>query len=455
MKISTRLSATSSIIASSIFVIFGVTVYLFSSYYRKYDFQERLKERVVITEKIFLEKESFSPSELEKINDQFLHTLPEETEEVLLIQNEVLPIFEYNYPDEIKSEFIAQKTFNFEYSDIQGVSRIFQVKGKNYLVIVTAVDTIGLQNLSFLKNIIILLVLIGIPLIFIGSFVITKRALLPISKKINNANKISASNLHQRLRVYNPDDEIGKMAIAFNHLLDRLEESFDSQKSFISNASHEIKNPLTAIMGEAEIAMSKTRSNEEYLESLSIILKEAETLSATVNNLLQLSKVAANEENIKFETIQFDDFLNEIKRSYDFINPANKITLSIAHVKERQLFLILGNKNLLSTAILNLFDNACKFSSNGKVQVMLSISENQVILLIKDKGIGIDEIDIGKIMTPFYRGGNALKITGSGIGLSLSSKIMSIHHGTLEIKSKINVGTDVYVKLPIAEVIKE
>jgi len=451
MKISTRLSVTYSVIASAIFIAFGLTVYLFSSDYRKHDFQERLKERVVVTEKIFLEKETFSPSELEKITNQFLHTLPEETEEVLLLQDSITPLFKYSYPEDVRDKLVTIDTFNFENSDLQGSSRIFQVNGKDYLIIVTAVDQIGLQNLSFLRGIILLLGLIGIPLIFIGSFVITKKALLPISRKIDKANTISATNLHQRLKVFNPNDEIGKLAIAFNKLLDRLEASFQAQKLFIRNASHEIRNPLTAIMGEAEVAISRSRTNEEYHESLSTILVEAETLNATVTNLLQLSKVAASEESIQYEAVLFDELLLEIKEGFDFLNPENQVELNISNETENKDYSIIGNRNLLKTAIINLFDNACKFSFNKKVKVQLMNDNSQLVLSIKDVGIGIVEKDIEKILTPFYRGNNALRIKGSGIGLSLCSKIISLHKGILEVQSQIEIGTKVYVKLPLLQ----
>ena len=449
MRISTRLSIKFSTISSTIFIAFASTVYFFSSNYRQRDFQERLKERIVITEKIFLEKETFSPIELEKINNQFLHTLPKETEEVILIKHGREPVFKYDYPREIKNKLLVKEIYNFENNDAQGASRIFQVNGKNYLIIVTAVDQIGLQNLFFLRNIILLLALIGIPLIFIGSFIISKRALLPISKKIDKANSISASNLNQRLIVYNSNDELGKMAIAFNKLLDRLEASFEAQKSFIRNASHEIRNPLTAIMGEAEVAISKSRSNNEYLESLTIVLNEAERLNATVNNLLQLSKVEGSEENIRYEPIRFDEFLNELKESFDFLNPKNKIKLNVPEVSEKVTFTISGNKNLLKTAIINLFDNACKFSNNGKVYIALSQNSSNLTLTITDNGIGIDKKDIEKITTPFYRGNNARKIKGSGSGLSLSSKIINLHKGTLEVKSSSEIGTEVRVNLPL------
>ena len=447
MKISTRLPITFSIIASAIFIAFGLTVYLFSSNYRKHDFQERLKGRVVITEKIFLEKESFSATELKKITNQFLHTLPMETEEVVQINDNLAPIYKYEYPEEVKNKLPLSNTFSFEDSEIQGESRIFKVKGKNYLIIVTAVDQVGLQNLSFLKNIIILLVLLGIPLIFLASFIMARRALLPISKKIDKANTISASNLHQRLNVHNPDDELGKMAIAFNKLLNRLEASFEAQKLFIRNASHEIRNPLTAIMGEAEITNSKTRTTEEYQKSISTILSEAETLNSTVNNLLQLSKVEANEDKISYEPIHFEDFLIEIKKSFDFLNPKNKLLISIGNEGVNDL--ISGNWNLLKTAILNLFDNACKFSSNNEVKVVLRKDKNELILTIKDTGIGIEKKDIERILIPFYRGNNVINTKGSGIGLSLSSKIIILHQGILKIQSDIGSGTEVQVILPL------
>jgi signal transduction histidine kinase len=447
MKISTRLSTSFSIITSSIFILFGITIYLFSSNYQKHDFQERLKERVVITEKLFLEKESFQADELEKISNQFLQKLPKETEEVVQVKVNHTPVFTNNYPVDVKDKLIRSNTFSFEDSQIQGASRIFRVKGKNYLIIVTAVDEVGLQNLSFLRDIIILLISIGIPLIFLGSFIMARRALLPISKKINKANTIGATNLHQRLNVHNPNDELGEMAIAFNMLLNRLESSFEAQKAFIRNASHEIRNPLTAIMGEAEITNSKIRSTEEYQKSISTILSEAETLNSTVNNLLLLSKVAANEENINYHPITFNDLLIEIKGSFDFLNPKNHIILNIDNGGIN--YSISGNENLLKTAIINLFDNACKFSSNKEVLVDLKRDKNWLLLIIKDNGIGIEKKDIEEILTPFYRGNNALKIKGSGIGLSLSSKIVNLHQGILKIQSQIGSGTEIQVFFPL------
>jgi signal transduction histidine kinase len=430
-----------------ILVLFGVAIYIFNVRHAKSEFSERLKQRVEITENFFLEKTSFSEREFEKIRDQFLHTLPRETEEVIELGQSSHPEFINEYPKELQEDLVRSQSFSFELKEAQGESKIFRTHGKNYLIIVTAVDEIGMQNLSFLFNRMIVLILFGIPIIFAVCFIITKRALHPLSKKIRHANKIGVKNLDERLNVINPKDEIGQMAIAFNKLLDRLEKSFEAQRAFIANASHEIRNPLTAIMGEAEVTSNKDRSPEEYKESLGIILQEGERLNLTVNNLLQLSKVISNEEVIQFETINFIEFLKQVIQSYSFLNPKNQLKLKVPLKRDKGAFLY-GNVNLLKTALINIFDNACKFSENKEVKVSMSSEDEFFRLIIEDKGIGIPSQELEKISEPFFRGSNTLRLKGSGIGLSLTAKIVELHKGELNIESELDKGTRISIKFP-------
>lgn len=446
MKISTRLSLTVSIIVSALFIVFGLVIYKFSSEHRQNVFKERLTQRVLITEKLFLEKDSFSPKELETITDQFLHTLPEETEALINFNDETISFYKEKYGADLWKKISSEETVYFNLKQSAGISRMFKIKGHNYLIVVTALDKIGLENLAFLKTLLILLALIGIPVISASSFIMNFRAFLPLSEKIEKANTISANNLSKRLRVYDSNDEIGQLAIAFNNLLDRLEASFNSQKSFIRNASHEIKNPLTAIMGEAEITVSKTRTSDQYIESLNIVLAQAERLNITLNNLLQLSNVSSKEGEFKLVKINIQDFLFKIKSEYDFINPENKIVIPAVKLDDKTVF---GNEQLLKSAITNLIDNACKFSANQEVLINVSVLKPLLNLYISDNGIGISEEDKELILSPFYRGKNALKIKGSGVGLALASKIISIHKGTLQIDSKLDIGTNITVSFPI------
>jgi len=447
VKIRSKLSLTFSVIASFLFVIFGITIYLFSAYHRENEFFEHLLDRVKITENFFLEKDSFTSVEYEKIRTQFLHTLPQETEEIIEVEENVPLVYKYAYADVHKAKFLEEESYNFNDNQKQGHSGLFTINGTKYLIIVVAEDEVGLQNLSFLKYTILFIVCIGIPFLFLGSFLVTKRALIPLVRKIQKADSISATSLHKRLNVDNANDEIGELAIAFNRLLDRLEASFESQKSFISNASHEIRNPLTAILGEAEIAISKSRSEEEYVESLKSVLREADKLNSTVNNLLQLSKVTASGERLKFESIRLDMLLTESIEAYEFTNEEHKIEFSI-ELTDVKIPTVYGNKGLLKSVVINLLDNACKFSSNDVVKVALTNHENLFTVKFEDLGIGIPAADLDKVKGAFYRGENTIAISGSGIGLALSSKIIQLHSGTIQIESELNVGTQVSIIIP-------
>jgi len=450
MKISTRIAIVFSLISSVILIVFGLSVYVYSKSHIETSFFERLNKRVGVTENYFLEKDSFSPTEFEKIRAQFSHTLNEEKEEIIQINTSVGAGFKYDYPKDIKDKMLSSNSLMFAYGNRQGESKVFKVEDNTYLVIVTAENVTGYNDLSFLMNGIVFFILIGIPILFILFFFITKETLRPITKKIERANEISATNLHQRLEVVNPKDEIGQTAIAFNRMLDRLEKSFESQKSFISNASHEIKNPLTAIMGEAEIASSQKRTDAEYQASFSIILTESERLNSTLTNLLQLSKISVNESSIKMETIQLDMFVYELKENFSFVNPNHKICLEFPQTNSLVGYKVLGNKGLLKTAILNVFDNACKYSENKIVNVELFKRSGFVSLSVIDKGIGIPVMDLSSIGTPFKRASNSFSVQGSGIGLSLTKKIMALHKGEVSIESTENEGTKVTFSMPEA-----
>jgi len=442
MKIRTKISIVFSTITSLILILFGGTIYWFEKTHQEIDFRERLKERVEITERFFLEKENFSPEEYEKIRTQFLHILPQETEEVIALNDNGKPlVFKHNYSNATIQQMLNRQSYSIKDGAMLGESKKFKIKGKEYLIIVTAIDEIGKQNLRFLFKRISILILFSVPLIFLISFYFTKRALLPISKKIQRANQMSASNLEQRLEVINPNDELGQLAIAFNHLLDRLEQAFKAQKSFISNASHEIKNPLTAIIGEGEVALTKTRTAKEYQTSIAQMLDNAEAMNTTVSNLLQLSKINANEGGVVYSDINFSAFLTTVLENYNYLNPNHQIQL----VELTPELIIQGNQGLLKTAIINLLDNACKYSNNQKVEVSLIKEGNKAKLKIVDKGIGIPKEELKKVQAPFYRAKNTFDFGGSGIGLSLVNKIVLLHKGELNIQSEEGKGTTVIV----------
>ena len=449
MKIRHKLTLYFSLASALIILCFGISIYFFSAQYRKGEFFQRLKKRVEIAEKFFLERATFSDEDYSKIRDQFLNTLPDETEEVAELSPGWQEKLDQNYPADFLESLVPGGEGYFHNDSIQGAARVFNLKDGNYAVIITAVDKVGMRVLANLRTIITLAILGCIAIISILSHYISKRLIWPISKKIHKANTISSSNLHERLIVYNPDDELGQMAIAFNNLLDRLEGAFKMQKLFVANASHEIRNPLTAILGETEVALTRDRSVNDYKESLKSISLEADRLHLLVNNLFQLSAISYNDLNIKRENIFVEPLIGDAKKKYDLLNSSNQISLAFSAQFKKGRFMVYGNKNLLETALINIFDNASKFSSDGEVKMQAAVNQNIVIITVHDCGIGIPKMDIPKITQPFFRADNVRQIRGTGIGIPLSLRVVEIHKGKLEVISEINKGTTVTITLPL------
>jgi signal transduction histidine kinase len=433
-----------------IFLVFSCTVYFFTSKYRKSEFNNRLKQRIEITEKIFLEKTN-SPDDFTKIQEQFLNKLPEETEEVVPLSADFRNSLKIKYPENFIADLLATKEAFFEDGKKQGGGRIFHVNGSDYLVLLTAVDFVGIRMIDHLITVIVIVMALCMIAIILLSHYVSGTLINPILSKIRQANSISANNLHERLDVLNPADEMGELAIAFNSLLDRVEHAFYTQKLFIDNASHEIRNPLTAIMGEAEFALERPRSKEEYIDSLKAVSHEAERLNVLVNDLLQLAGITHKDVTFHKERISIHDLLSGAKEKLDAQYPDNKVDLASLKDDLTGALFIQGNKHLLTTAFFNLMDNATKYSSFKPVRVEMEAKQEDIIeISIHDNGIGIPEQDLKNITQPFHRASNVRQIQGTGIGIPLTLKIIELHGGKLRVNSRLRAGTVATVSLPLA-----
>ncbi|MGB4971554.1 MAG: histidine kinase dimerization/phospho-acceptor domain-containing protein, partial [Cyclobacteriaceae bacterium] len=267
MKIRDKLSVSFGLGASLTMMAFGIAIYFFFAHYRKSEFNNRLKQRIEVTEKMFLEKDNFSEESFRTIQDQFLNKLPEETEEVSELTEGFRSQLQQNYPESFLENLITNGEAFYTSGNKQGAGKVFHVKQKDYLVILTAVDNFGIRLMDHFLTIIFIGIATCILAMIMISYGISEYILNPILQKIKKANSISANNINERLEVENPDDELGEFSIAFNSLLDRVAEAFEKQRSFIDSASHEIRNPLTIIIGESEYVLERPRSKEEYINS--------------------------------------------------------------------------------------------------------------------------------------------------------------------------------------------
>ena len=232
-------------------------------------------------------------------------------------------------------------------------------------------------------------------------------------------------------------------------MLERLESSFALQKDFIANASHELRTPLTSINGQLEVLMMKERSTAEYKSALNSVLEDIKSLIDLSNRLLLIARTSA-ENPVNFnKKIRIDEIVWQVKDELKRYNKDCRIAISIDDsLTDSDHMLITGDEFLLKTAVSNIIDNACKYSSDHSVDIRLERFERGIRVLFRDRGIGIPDEDIKKIFEPFYRGSNSGAIHGSGIGLPLVSQIIKIHNGKINLKSKKGEGTTVSILFP-------
>nr|WP_290938984.1 HAMP domain-containing sensor histidine kinase [Haliscomenobacter sp.] len=332
----------------------------------------------------------------------------------------------------------------------------YNLNNKLYLVVVTAENYYVSHHLRVLRNILFggmfLIVLITIYL----SIYFSKHIFDPIKQITDKVKQISTENIHLRLEEKDTNNnEISELTATFNDLLNRLETAFETQKNFISNASHELSTPLTSIIGEADVALIKERTVEDYQLAMQNILQQAERLDQITKSLVFLARTGYKGKKIIFEIVRTDEIIWEVKSLIDQLNHQNHIILDLNLLPEDEKRLkIKGNRQLLQLALANILNNACKHSHNKPVIVYLASSDNQVIIVIKDEGVGIPKEEIAYIYDPFFRASNTHLFEGYGIGLPLARNIIKLHEGQLTLTSEVNVGTTVQIKIPIARILK-
>ncbi|MFJ7922388.1 sensor histidine kinase [Lysinibacillus fusiformis] len=292
--------------------------------------------------------------------------------------------------------------------------------------------------------------LIGMLIIIIAGiatiYAVAGRALKPVNVLSQKIENISEHNLSQRIEDISTKDEMGDLAAAFNHMLDRLEKSFLYQKSFAANAAHELKTPLTTMKAGIQVLkLEKSPTVEDYKENLEVTEQCTQRLIQVVNDLLTL----AYEQTEHFS----DDF--ELKAMFDAITQELQplcIEKSITISVDMDVKTITGNQTLLYRVFFNMIENAIKYNhKNGIVEIHGRVSNRAAHISITDSGIGIPKDQLHYIFEPFYRvdHSRARGLGGSGLGLSIVRTIVEKHQGKINVNSTLNVGTTFEVVLPM------
>jgi len=450
MKIRNRLSLQFTFMFAVLLLFVLTGIYFFVEHNWVKNFYTKLNSRAVTISQFYLAEDNLSKEKFERVLKKFPQSLADERISIYdaNFKSRFIPEDSIHWDVNILKSVVASKEIYFRQGDRQ-VTGIYYVDNSGpFIIMVSAVDYQGAHDMHELALIMLFFFLISLIITFFTGKVFSRLALAPILGITNKLKIIRSSSLDHRLSVNETQiDEIDTLSIGINNLLEHLEQSFDSQEAFIANASHELRTPITTILGEAEISLMSDRDIKDYKQTLFNIIKETERLNFIINSLMDL--VQTNISNNDFQDISMDELLWEVVDEMCNKHPDRVIEVNYNHPDDHSVYTLQGNRQLLFIAINNILKNAVKFSDNKPINCEIFDDTKGIHILIKDQGIGIPSADVNKIFQPFFRSSTALSFAGYGIGLSLTQNIMRLHNGTIMVKSEPGKGTEFHLIFPV------
>ncbi len=438
MKIKNRLALYFTIISVVILLIaLAATFFTFTSF-AKTDFYSRLMDRAKVAAQLYLEADEISVDSLNNVRQRYIKQIPGEVVRFYNDRNvsSFISDKQQYWSNDVINMVRKRKEAEFSEGDRQTVGVYYNDNQGNFVILVSAEDIQGRHRIEDLIEIMaIMLVCVSASLFFIGRW-FAKKALEPMDDIVNQVQLVRASNLSVRINEGNGRDEISELAQNFNRLLSHLENAFELQQTFVINASHELRTPVTSIIGELEVTLNKARSTEEYEKALHSALNDVERLNETISSLLELAQVDMSYTQAALSPVAIDELIWEIADYWTNKMGKGLFAVSVQHLPEDpEKLLIPANKSLLTIALNNIVSNAYKFSGDKRVQCDLYADDRFIRIAITDSGIGIPTEETEKIFQSFYRGTNVKAYHGSGIGLYITSKIINLFGGTIDVQS--------------------
>jgi signal transduction histidine kinase len=448
MKIKNRLSLYFSAISTIVLLIVEIVICLIFNSLIKTDFYSHLMDRATVAAQVYLEADEISADSLSHVRERYVKRLPSEVVRFYDDKNTASFIKDKDqyWTDAVINQVRKSKEVEFAEGNRQTVGIYYNDNQGNFVILVSAVDEQGTKRTKDLIEGMAILLICSMAILFLISRWFAKKSLEPIAKLIKQMHNVSAGNLSLRVDEGNGRDEISELATNFNNLLRNLENAFELQQSFVVNASHELRTPITTIVGEIEISLTKLRTPEEYQQVLRSILTDAERLNTTTTSLLELAQVDMNFTQLSVAPVAIDELIWEINDYWTEKAGKGMLAVNILHLPDDAENLeVTANKSLLTVAFNNIIGNAFKFSANKRVNCDLYADDKIIKITITDVGVGIPPQELAKIFDSFYRGTNGKYFQGTGVGLYVTNKIISLFNGKIDVDSTVGIGTNVVI----------
>lgn len=454
MSLRYRIAFLFVILVTVILTLVNVSVYFYSVTEREDTFKTRLKNSASYRARVYADVSGPGFSVLRRLDSTAMGVLYNKS--IVIVGDDGAYIYIYSdtagdsllLPKNIAAttEFDSVQFFTYQNKHAVAIRR--SENNSNFIVAIAAFDKDGEEYLSLLKRILLTALLLAMILSFIAGLVFAKKLVGPIRRITGEVNLITSSNLSERVKVDDNKNELTVLAETFNNLLNRLEESFATQRHFISNASHELSTPLTSISSQLEVAMQKDRTSDEYRTVMQSVYEDIKELQLLTRSLLDIAKTGP-QDSIELAPVRMDEILFKVISDVQKQNSDYKVSFDFEKIPdEEKLLTVFGNANLLYIACKNIIENGCKYSDISKATVTANFDTSGMIIQVANFGDVICEADIENIFQPFFRTHSAQPKPGSGLGLTLAKRILSLHKGMVKVKSDSKTGTVFTIELP-------
>ncbi|GAB3696561.1 HAMP domain-containing sensor histidine kinase [Spirosoma flavus] len=461
MQIKHKLILWFSSLVASILIIFSVYVYSTYASFRQRSIEDRLERKARVTEQLLTLRGSVAgsvitsmPEQVEFVyspTDSLIYTSQRTNDNDFVsdsafrgrIRRERLIRFQYESPGHTYPKDGVALTY-------AGVSP--SPDGNEYVAIATAYDQDGYQRQKDLRDLFIVGNFVAIGLVLLLGYFFSRQALKPLNHLIDQISTPAATTLPFRLRADNPRDEVGVLAQAFNDLLTRQERLVENQRSFIAQASHELRTPLTTIKGWLETSLIYDTDADNLKRGMAQAVTELDKLTALSNGLLQLARIDGVDAQLDRQRLELVEIVLDAADTLGQQRAGQSLSVQLSDgvLEQPTPVTVWGNAYLLKTALLNLLDNAAKYSSGQPISVCLEMdTEERARIRIEDRGIGLSPGEEERVLLPLVRGSNVQSIGGFGIGLTLAYRIITLHQGSLQLSPRSGGGTITEVILPL------
>jgi two-component system heavy metal sensor histidine kinase CusS len=293
----------------------------------------------------------------------------------------------------------------------------------------------------------VLLVVLLAASIFASALIavtVTKRSLRPLGQMTRSLERIGPTHLNERVAPAGWPRELQPLALAFDQMLSRLEESFTRLSQFSADLAHELRTPIANIMGEGQVALTRQRTPSEYREVIESTIAECERLSGIVDNLLFVARADAAREPIERKLFDGRAAVEKIAAFYRTIAEDRHVAINCNGQGE-----IYGDPVLFERALSNLVDNALRFTRDGgEIEISITIRDAHSEVTVSDNGCGIAAEHLPRVFDRFYRADSSRSSDGAGLGLALVKSIVDLHGGSARIESEVNRGTTAVLTFP-------